>query len=239
MKILGTGLVSVDNLFVVKKDSASKDNNSAPEEFPDKSPPSRYIGSHGGGSVGNTLCILSKFGFEASILGAIGKDPGGELVNSEFQEFGVRSKLIEYKEKDTRQFTHLIYPNSHIFNSVCPVCRKKFHHAPILDENDVFSRNDVLKDIYDTDVLHVDRANKITLKVADSAYQRKKVISFDFGNQASWGNFELASEIIKRTTILKTSKGASRIFLSRIGKQSFHELNPNLLICVTTLGDEG
>jgi sugar/nucleoside kinase (ribokinase family)/fructoselysine-6-P-deglycase FrlB-like protein len=239
MKILGTGLISVDNLFVVKKDSTSKESSNVSERFPSENPPSRYIGSHGGGSVGNTLCILSKFGFESSILGAIGKDPGAELVNSEFKEFGVRSELIGYKEKDTRQFTHLIYPNSHIFNSVCPVCRKKFHHAPILDENDVFSKNDVLRDIYDTDILHVDRANKITLKVVDSAYQRKKIISFDFGNQASWGNFELASEIIKRTTILKTSKGASRVFLSRIGKQSFHELNPNLLICVTTLGDEG
>ncbi len=231
MKVLGSGLISVDNLFVVRK--------GRPQNESDANPASRYIGSHGGGSASNTLCILSKLGFQTSILGAVGKDAGAELVFREFQDFDVDTTLIARKERDTRQFTHLIYPNNHVFNSVCPICRRKFSPAPLLDDTDVFFNNDATKEIFATDICHVDRANGITLKLVDSAYQHKKVISFDFGNQASWGNFEIASEIIKRSTILKTSQAASRTFLSRMGKQSFHEMNPNMLVCVTTLGDEG
>lgn len=239
MKIVGSGLVSVDNMFLVKKNGVFGQNSEVEGVSPGEKMPCRYIGSHGGGSASNTLCILSKLGFESSVIGVTGKDHGAKLVLDEFADFGVRSDLVAQKEGETRQFAHLIYPNAHAFKSECPICRNEFHRAPSLDERDILAKSDLLERIFNSDIFHVDRANKITLRLVNSAYQKGKIISFDFGYQASLGNYEIASEIIKRTTILKTSKGAERTFLSRMSRSSFHELNPNLLICVTTLGDQG
>jgi sugar/nucleoside kinase (ribokinase family) len=239
MKIVGSGIISVDNIFVVKNNAVFGEN-SENEGVSQAKLPCRYIGSNGGGSASNTLCILSKLGFQSAILGVTGRDRGAKLVSNEFRQFGVSTDLVIEKEDcETRQFTHIISPNGHTFNSVCPVCGSRFPRAPTLLDRDVFSENRTLSRIYDSDILHVDRANRINLRLVDEAYNQGKIISFDFGYQPWMGNYEIASEIIRRATILKTSNAAARTFLSRLNKSSFHEMNPNLLICVTTLGDRG
>jgi len=239
MKIVGSGTISVDNIFVVKN-SAVFGENSESEGVSLGKLPCRYIGSHGGGSASNTLCILSKLGYESSIIGATGIDVGAKLVSDEFRQFGVSTDLVIQKNNfETRQFTHIISPKGHTFNSICPVCGNRFPRAPTVLERDIFEENRALSRIFDSDIVHIDRANKINLKLIDLAYSRGKVISFDFGYQAWMGDFELTSEIIKRTSILKTSGATARMFLSRMNKSSFHEMNPNLMICVTTLGDRG
>ena len=212
MKIVGSGLISVDNMFIVKRNGVFGQNSEVEGISPGEKLPCRYIGSHGGGSASNTLCILSKLGFESSIIGVTGKDLGADLVRREFADFAVRSDLVLQKEGETRQFTHLIYPNSHSFRSECPICRNGFPRAPILDERDILAKSEILERVFSGDIVHIDRANKVTLRLVESAYEKGKIISFDFGYQASMGNYELASEIIKRTTILKTSKGAERTF---------------------------
>ena len=122
MKIVGSGTISVDNIFVVKN-SAVFGENSESEGVSLGKLPCRYIGSHGGGSASNTLCILSKLGYESSIIGATGIDVGAKLVSDEFRQFGVSTDLVIQKNNfETRQFTHIISPKGHTFNSICPVC---------------------------------------------------------------------------------------------------------------------
>ncbi len=236
LSIVGAGLISVDNLFVVREKGTIGQLEGV---SPEKNLPCKYIGSHGGGSTSNTLCILSKLGFESSVLGAVGNDTGAKLVTEEFQEFGVNTDLVLRKEGETRQFSHLIFPDHHMFSSKCPRCGNTFPRSLITSEVDVFSNDRILKRISEADILHIDRANTVTLKLVDSSYRKRKVISFDFGYQAALGSHERAMEIIKRATILKTTKSVASTFLSRIGKNTFYELNPNLLVCVVTKGDEG
>src|SRR6266581_9351281 len=98
MKIVGSGLISVDNMFVVKKTGVFGENSEVEGVSPGDKLPCRYIGSHGGGSSSNTLCILSKLGFDTSIIGATGNDRGAKLVSDELTEFGVNSDLLIQKE---------------------------------------------------------------------------------------------------------------------------------------------
>ncbi len=239
-QILGVGLISVDNLFIVRKGGTFGENSEFEGVSPRDNLPCRYIGSHGGGSASNTLCILSKLGFKTSILGATGKDAAADLVFDEFRKFGVKSNLVVRKDGRTRQFTHLIFGDSHQFYSVCPICHNQFPRAPALNERDRESENEeILSELESSNVLHIDRANSTTLKLVNAAYSMGKLISFDFGFQAYWGDYDIVCEIIKRTTILKASNAATRTFLSRMNKLDFRSINPNLKVCITTKGSRG
>lgn len=239
LQIVGAGLVSVDNLFLVKRNGTFGDDSEYEGITPKQNLPCRYLGSHGGGSTSNTLCILAKLGVPSTIIGAVGTDPGSKLVYDEFQRFEVDTGLLVQKDAPTRQFSHLIFPGHHEFRNICPICRNRFSRAPLLKEQDIFSNSNMLGRIENCDILHIDRANRLMLKLVDHAYKEGKVISFDFGYQAAFGDYDVVSEIIKRTAILKTSRAAARTFLSRLQKRDFLELNPRLKLCVITLGDKG
>ena len=239
LHVVGAGLVSVDNMFLVRKNGTFGQDSEYEGVTQKENLPCRYMGSHGGGSTSNTLCILAKLGAQGTIVGALGSDAGAKLIYDEFQQFAVNTSVLSQKDTPTRQFSHLIFPGYHEFRSSCPICRNKLPRAPVLREQDVFSNANTLGHIDRCDVLHIDRANKLMLKMVDYAYRQNKVISFDFGYQAPIGDYDVACDIIKRTTILKTSRAAARTFLSRIQKKDFRELNPRLRICITTLGDKG
>ncbi len=66
-RVLGTGLMAIDHIWYVQGNSLK---NSKPE----------YLGSSGGGSVGNTLCMLSLLGHKTSSFGVIGNDLAGSLL---------------------------------------------------------------------------------------------------------------------------------------------------------------
>lgn len=239
LQIVGAGLISVDNMFLVRRNGTFGDESEYEGMTPRENLPCRYLGSHGGGSTSNTLCILAKLGIPSTIVGALGSDAGAKLVYDEFQEFGVNTSVLTQKDTPTRQFSHLIFPAYHEFRSFCPICRNKLPRAPVLREQDVFSNDSILGHIDRCDVLHIDRANRLMLRLVDYAYRQDKVISLDLGYQAPIGDYDIACEIIKRTTVLKTSGAAARTLLSRIQKKDFRELNPRLRICITTLGDRG
>lgn len=237
-RVIGVGLISVDNLFVVRKGTFGE-HSETEGVSPKEKWPCRYIGSHGGGSASNTVCILSKLGFDAAAFGVIGTDPGAKLVYDEFKQFGVNIDHTAQTEGTTRQFTQLIFPGYHEFQSVCPICGNHLPRAPMLGEREQSLAKELVAEVAQRDVLHIDRSNRLTLKLVDAAYSAGKLVSFDFGYQSYWGDIDRVSEIIRRTRILKTSRAAARTFLSRTGKKDFREINPNLLVNITTLGGKG
>ncbi len=237
-RILGVGLISVDNLFLVRKGTFGE-NSEVEGVSPKEKWPCRYIGSHGGGSASNTVCILSKLGFDTAVFGITGNDSGSKIVYDEFKRFGVNADLVTQREGMTRQFSHLIFPKYHEFQSICPICGNELPRAPQLRGSDQGLVGDILKDIEGRDILHIDRSNPLTLRLVEAAYAQRKLVSFDFGYQAWWGDYDRVCEIIRRTDILKTSRAAARTFLSRMSKRDFREINPNLLISIVTHGHKG
>src|SRR3989442_10530470 len=98
MRIVGSGLLSVDNIFLVRKNGTFGQDSEIEGVSPKGNLPCRYIGSHGGGSASNTLCILSKLGFQSSLVGSTGKDFGDKLIREESNQFGVNTDFIIQKE---------------------------------------------------------------------------------------------------------------------------------------------
>lgn len=82
--VLGAGLVAVDHLFMSKTEKRNL------EEYV-------FLGSMGGGSVSNTLCMLSLLGHKTYIFGVVGNDYPQRIANLDFARFNVDYGLLVTK----------------------------------------------------------------------------------------------------------------------------------------------
>ena len=117
--VLGAGLVAVDHVFLSKMRRGTLGRYS-------------YLGSTGGGSVSNTLCMLSLLGYKTHIFGLTGNDYPAHIVRADFSKFNVDHNCLITRGgpadfRRTRQFSHIIYlDGEHSFKEKCLRCNQSF-----------------------------------------------------------------------------------------------------------------
>lgn len=232
-RVLGAGLIVLDHVFLTNKAIAQVGAT-------------EYIGSSGGGSVGNTLAMLSVLGHSTNITGVVGQDPTANAVRADFSAFGVdSSRLVArtgiHRGIKTRQFSHVIYPSGkHSFRDYCLRCGNSFAREIGLVETDV--TRDLLRFAETCEVLHVDRANAFTLTLAKKCAAKGIPVSFDYTFKP-YGKAEGSVEqMLANANLVKISADlfakVARVG-GREGLLKWRELFPETSHLVVTRGDQG
>ena len=164
-------MIAVDHIFLSSKVRGGK---------------LEYLGSAGGGTIPNTLCLLSLLGYKTHIFGLVGNDFGEAIVKQEFRRFGVDSDNLVKRENckriiSTRQFSHLILPNgSHRFKKHCLACKADFDREFQISKSDIVEKAKRAQLLAEqSDLLLLDRANIATSSLAQIANSSKKKIAYD------------------------------------------------------------
>jgi len=231
--ILGAGLVAVDHIFKSGTKRASGRTVT-------------YLGSTGGGSMSNTLCMLSLLGHRTHVFGIVGNDYPERIASADFARFNVDYSLLVSRGslgdlKGTRQFSHIIYPNGeHSFKQECLKCHKPFTRQFQMTKTDLSEK--VRQVAGGVDVLHIDRANEATQKLATIAVQNKHVVSFDVGFE-SYGLYrKRIAKILELATLVKITEP---VFEKHIGAKDENGIRlwwktyPNNKYLLVTRGENG
>ena len=206
-KILGAGLIAVDHIFTTKSAKSSKRNT--------------YLGSTGGGSVSNTLCMLSLLGHKTTIFGVVGNDYSERIVSSDFAKFNVDYSTIIRRgqlsdQKETRQFSHLIYPDGkHSFKQECLKCRHTFSKQLQMSKESVSDK--VIELSKNVDLLHLDRANEATEELARNEIKNGHLVSFDFGFDSYGPYREKTINVLELASFVKVTE---EVFEKHIGAKN-------------------
>ncbi len=231
--VLGAGLIAIDHMFLVPAKSLRRAN---PE----------FLGSSGGGSVGNTLCMLRLLGHQTAAFGVVGNDAGGSLVRSDLQAFGVGASLLLSRGhigdlRQTRQFSHVIYSDGrHAFRKSCLACGTPFRREIQLGSEDVTDA--VLRVSRGSGVVHLDRANEATLRLAKECKKADGRISFDYAFEAREGGSRWSEEILKLADLVKVSE---TVFSRRMGSSSAEAIRewqrrfPNISYLLVSRSERG
>jgi len=195
--VLGAGLVAVDHVFLSMTKRGTRRRRT-------------YLGSTGGGSVSNTLCMLSLLGHKTYIFGIVGNDYPERIMSSDFAKFNVDYSLLvsRGRRKDirqTRQFSQVVYPDgTHIFKQKCLRCGEPFRREFQMTKSDL---SEIAREIASkVDVVHVDRANGATKELTMIAADNRHPVSFDVGF-GSYGSYrKTVSEILERSTLVKITE---------------------------------
>jgi sugar/nucleoside kinase (ribokinase family) len=206
--VLGAGLVAVDHIF---KSSTKRGTGKT----------QTYLGSTGGGSVSNTLCMLPLLGHKAFIFGIVGNDYPERIVSMDFARFDVDySTLVSRGSlgslRGTRQFSHVIYPDGeHSFRQECLRCHHPFTRQFQMTKADLSEK---IKQIAGkVDLLHIDRANEATGELAAITAKNKHMVSFDVGFE-SYGSYQKrVSSVLELATLVKITEP---VFEKHIGARN-------------------
>ena len=203
--VLGAGLIAVDHVFMSRTKRRTRRGHV-------------YLGSTGGGSVANTLCMLSLLGNKTYVFGIVGNDYSERIVSTDFAKFNVDYSSIVSRGyskdfKRTRQFSHIVYPDArHSFKEKCLQCNGPFPREFQMSEGDLSRR--IMEIAGEVDVVHVDRANKVTKKLATIAAKDGHHVSFDVGFESYGPYRKTVSELLKLSTLVKI---AEPVFARHIG----------------------
>ena len=230
--VMGAGLVAVDHVF--KSDTKRAGSRLT------------YLGSTGGGSVSNTLCMLSLLGYRTHIFGIVGNDYSERIATTDFARFNVDySPLVSRGSpgnlKGTRQFSHVIYSDGeHSFKEECLKCHHPFTRQLQMTKADLSKKVNQIAG--EADVLHVDRANEATEELATTTTENKHIVSFDVGFE-SYGLYrKKVSKILELATLVKISEP---VFEKHIGAKDEYGMRqwwnkyPNNKYLLVTRGEKG
>lgn len=205
--ILGAGLVAVDHIFL------AEDKGRSPKRL-------AYLGSAGGGSIPNSLCLLSLLGYKTYIFGATGNDECERIIKEEFRSFGVDcDHLVRKGDRTdlrlTRQFSHLILTDgSHSFKKYCLECGSNFSRDYQISKYDM---NDKIRDLAkEAHLLLLDRANKANLSLAQIASQNKRKIAYDLGFNSYGSYLETTKSILKLSNLVQINAKTFEKFMGSI-----------------------
>lgn len=231
--ILGSGLIAVDHIFLVEKRRRSFKK-------------SEYLGSAGGGSIPNMLCLLSLLGYKTHIFGVIGNDLGARIVKEDFRLFGVNcNSLVERGNKNdlrfTRQFSHIIFSDgTHRFKNCCLDCDSKFGREYQISKSDVEQKIEKLAS--KTSLLLLDRANKATFSLAQIAKKHGIKIAYDL-SFGSYGDYlKTTNDILKLCDLVKINhKTFKKIMGSHdnLAVMRWRERYPDINYLLITNGENG
>jgi fructokinase len=192
MRIVGAGLVTADIIARRLPNGKLQATDAA------------YVA---GGTVGNVLCHLSKFGWSTFIVGLVGEDEIGSVVRSDFARFGVdTSYLIAAPSVTTRRFGHIISLDenaqpSHEFLSHCPICSAAFGAVPPPHFSQIEASVETTSGA--TNLFLADRANELTLSMAKYTKEQGGLFLFEPGYISR--NREIVEEMLRLADILKYS----------------------------------
>lgn len=205
-----------------------------------------YLGSAGGGTIPNTLCLLSLLGYETYVSGLVGNDLGERIVKEEFGLFKVNyDSLVERGgRKDlrfTRQFSHLIFPDgTHRFKKHCLKCGSVFDREYQVSKLDVDKKTSKLAE--KADLLLLDRANAATLYLAQMAERNKRKIAYDL-SFTSYGTYHRTTEaILKMCSLVKVNHKTFRKIMGSADNAAimrWRETYPNTDCLLVTDGENG
>lgn len=229
--ILGSGLIAVDHIFLATDAG--------------RSPNYEYLGSSGGGSVSNILCMLSLLELESNIFGLTGNDIGEKIVKEDFKSFNINyDNVITRGDRNdirsTRQFAHRILLNGrHYFSNLCLECGEKF------TSNYQFSIKDLSKKVRQlvkkSNVI-IDRANLLNLELSKISKKNNNLVTFDFGFTI-YGSYEKnANQILQYSDIVKINEKVFNKFLGGSKERIIDrwcERYPNTKYLFITRGEKG
>jgi sugar/nucleoside kinase (ribokinase family)/fructoselysine-6-P-deglycase FrlB-like protein len=233
LDVLGMGLVAVDHIYL----QATTSDQEKP----------KYLGSAGGGSVGNTLAFLGALGFKTAIIGATGNDIPSEIIKQDFKNFGVTTRGLIPRGgagqfKRSRQYFHVISESKHThdFLHKCPDCEKPVGRSV------VFNKKGITKEMLETAqrcrILHIDRANDSSLILARTALKANKLVSFDFSFDSFESSRSKAKELISIASIVKVNSRIFNNFLKQNELDScddFFEIFDRIKLLIVTDSDKG
>jgi len=208
-----------------------------------------YLGSAGGGTIPNTLCLLSLLGYKTFIFGLVGNDHGETIVREEFKRFAISYDNLVKREDckrliSTRQFSHLILPNgSHRFRKECLACKSNFDREFQISELDLHKKGKQVELLAEkVDLLILDRANLATDALAKKAKSNNRKIAYDM-SFTSYGKYrEKTESILKLCNLVKINQ---KIFQKIMGKADnaalmrWREDYPETDYLIVTSGENG
>jgi len=231
--VLGAGLVAVDHIFRTGKSVAKVGSI-------------EYLGTSGGGSVGNALAMLSVLGHSAGVTGVVGDDIVANLVRADFGKLKVDSSHLIVrpgirKGIRTRQFSHVVYPDGkHSFRDQCMQCGSPFKRETGLFATDLTRDLSTLAE--SCNLLHLDRTNEFTLKLAEKTLSKGTPISFDLAFKPYGEAEKNVNRMLSMATLVKVSED---LFTSMTGSPDkegileWRERYPNVTHLFVTRGSKG
>jgi len=231
--VLGAGLVTVDHVFISKSNRGTRRGYT-------------YLGSTGGGSVSNTLCMLSLLGNKTYVFGIVGNDYPERIVNSDFAKFNVDSSLLISRgspkdPRKTRQYSHIVYPKGkHSFKQKCLRCGEPFPREFQMTAADLAEKARAIA--RKVDVVHIDRANRATKELVRIAIDNQHYVSFDVGF-GSYGKYrKTVSEILELSTLVKISEPIFKVHIGATGDEGIRlwwKKYPENKYLLVTRGERG
>lgn len=191
MKILGAGLITAD--LIIECDSRWH--------------PTRSPAYTSGGTVTNILSHLSYWGWDCGLLGGVGSDPLGAVVLDELRTFGVAVDGVVIRDgADTRRFGHLVAlegpkRGQHRFVERCPLCTREF---PAFTPIALAEIAEGVASFDDKVVLLIDRANPLTLELAQATKRAGGLVVFEPGYLSR--NRETVVDLLGLVDVLKFSE---------------------------------
>ena len=209
---LGIGLVSLD---VILEDKSSHPHVAA------------------GGTCGNVMTILSRFGWNARPVGRLADDNVASIVMSDLERWDVDTSwmrlrpaartpvIVQRIRKDTSGIPF------HTFSFSCPSCGKRL---PSFQPVKADSVQDAISSVnWRADVLFVDRVSRSSISLAEAAVEKGAIVFFE---PCGISNKRLFDELLRLSHIVKYSQG--RLF--DIGELDWQ---PQMLLEIQTLGRGG
>lgn len=191
MKIVGAGLVTAD--LVMECDS---------RWHPLSSP--AYTS---GGTVTNILSHLSYWGWDCELLGGVGSDILGGVVLDELRAFGMRIEgVVKRGSAETRRMGHLVAVEGprrgqHRFIERCPECSREFPPFPPVTLAELDKSITAYGEAF---VLLIDRANPLTLELAQATKRAGGLVVFEPGYLSR--SRETVVELLGLVDLLKFSE---------------------------------
>jgi sugar/nucleoside kinase (ribokinase family) len=190
MKIVGAGLVTADIILAC---DSSWSVLSTPE----------YTS---GGTVTNLLTHLGFQEWECYLVGGVGSDNFGSIVRERLNYFKVNTNfLINRQDESTRRIGYLVAVKGpkmgdHRFTERCPICDNEFPSFSIVRDDELHSYP-----VFDSNtILFIDRANQLTLKLAEDAKDAGSTVIFEPGYLPR--DRDIAKKVLDLTDILKYSQ---------------------------------
>lgn len=129
-----------------------------------------------GGTAANVAANLAFLGWEARLIGVIGHDAAGRVVQSDLKRNGVHVDDLELRGGgETPVVLHEIRKGGHRFYFRCPECGRRFPKYRALDEESARSLAERSK----PDVFFFDRASKATAVLAEELRQKGTLVVFE------------------------------------------------------------
>lgn len=228
--VFGAGLIVADHIFL------SRGKGSKPE----------YLGTSGGGSVGNTLCLLSLLGHDCTVFGVVGNNSAANIIRSDFDLFGVSHSFLTKRGKPnqyvkSRQYSHIIDEKrrAHYFKRKCLKCGEVFTRDFQVAERDL--TNKVKKAATVANVIHLDRANKVTIELATIGNKNNVPVTIDLG-YTSFKRDEIVKELLQKSRIAKVNNKIFKQIIEAEGNRGleiWQEFFPKMKTLVVTDGSNG